>query len=165
MVTETYRPLLNEIFLRLNNKKDKPGKIKILRQYESEGMKKLLKAAFDPNITWLLPPGKVPFIANDAPEGTEHTRLEQEAKSLNNYVALNYDGEVFEGNPRLNKMKREMLFVQMLEGLQEGEAEVLLAAKDKSLNKKYKGLNANTVKEAFGWDENFKAPGVPVLAK
>ena len=164
MVIETYRPLLNEIFLRLNNKKDKPGKIKILRQYESEGMKKLLKAAFDPNITWLLPPGMVPFIANEAPDGTQHTRLEQEASSLNNYVALTHDGKRYEGNPRLNKMKREMLFVQMLEGLTAGEAEILLAAKDKSLNKKYKGLNANTVREAFGWDENFKAQGVPVMA-
>lgn len=164
MVIETYRPLLNEIFMKVNNKKDKPGKIKILRQYESEGMKKLLKAAFDPNITWLLPSGKVPYIANDAPAGTEHTRLEQEAGSLNNYVALTYEGTVYEGNPRLNKMKREMLFVQMLEGLTEAEAEILIAAKDKSLNKKYKGLNANTVKEAFGWDANFKSQGVPVMA-
>ena len=164
MVTETYRPLLNEIFMKVNNKKDKPGKIKILRQYESDGMRKLLKAAFDPNITWLLPRGKVPFIANEAPDGTEHTRLEQEASSLNNYVALTHDGKRYEGNPRLNKMKREMLFVQMLEGLTAGEAEILLAAKDKSLNKKYKGLNANTVREAFNWDENFKAQGVSVMA-
>ena len=164
MVTETYRPLLNEIFLKVNNKKDKPGKIKILRQYESEGMRKLLKAAFDPNITWLLPTGTVPFIANDAPDGTQHTRLEQEATKLNNYVALRYEGKIYEGNPRLNKMKREMLFVQMLEGLTTGEAEILIAAKDKSLNKKYRGLNANTVREAFNWDENFKAQGVPVMA-
>ena len=125
MVIETYRPLLNEIFLKVNNKKDKPGKIKILRQYESEGMRKLLKAAFDPNITWLLPTGTVPFIANDAPDGTQHTRLEQEATKLNNYVALRYEGKIYEGNPRLNKMKREMLFVQMLEGLTTGEAEIL----------------------------------------
>ena len=164
MVTETYRPLLDEIFKKVNNKKDKPGKIKILRQYESDGMKKVLKAAFDPNITWLLPAGKVPYIANEAPPGTEHTRLEQEAKSLNNYVALTYEGTVYEGNPRLNKMKREMLFVQMLEGLTEAEAEILIAAKDKSLNKMFRGLNANTVREAFNWDENFKSQGVPVMA-
>ncbi len=164
MVIETYRPLLHEIFMKVNNKKDKPGKIKILRQYQSEGMKKLLKAAFDPNIKWLLPPGAVPYKANEAPDGTDHTRLEQEASTLNNYVALTHEGTVYEGNPRLNKMKREMLFVQMLEGLSSGEAEILIAAKDKSLNKKYKGLNANTVKEAFNWDENYKAQGVPVLA-
>ena len=47
------------------------------------------------------------------------------------------------------------LFIQLLEGLSAGEAECMCLAKDKSLHRKYKGLNANTVREAFGWDENF----------
>ena len=47
------------------------------------------------------------------------------------------------------------MFVQLLEGLSQGEAECTLLAKDQCLNKKYKGLTANLIKEAFGWDENF----------
>jgi hypothetical protein len=58
-------------------------------------------------------------------------------------------------------MKRELMFVQLLEGLTEAEAIVLIAAKDRNLHKKYKGLTANTVREAFGWDENFMKPGIP----
>ena len=48
-----------------------------------------------------------------------------------------------------------MMFVQLLEGLSQGEAQCVLLAKDQCLNKKYKGLTANLIKEAFGWDENF----------
>ena len=33
-VQETYRPLLHEMFMKINNKKDRPGKIKILQQYD-----------------------------------------------------------------------------------------------------------------------------------
>jgi hypothetical protein len=43
----------------------------------------------------------------------------------------------------------------MLEGLHQSEAEIVVAAKDKSLHRKYKGLSANVVKEAFGWDEQY----------
>jgi hypothetical protein len=160
MVDETYRPLVHEIFTKVNNAKDKPKKIKVLRDYDSEGLRKLLRAAFDPNISWLLPEGDVPFIANDAPDGTEHTRLEHEARTLKNYVSLKHDGKVHDGNPNLNTMKREQLFIQLLEGLPEQEAKLVIAAKDKKLSKIYKGLNANTVREAFGWDENFMKPGV-----
>jgi len=163
MATETYRPLVHEIFTKVNNAKDKPKKIKVLQQYNSDGLRKILKAAFDPQITWLLPPGKVPFVPNEVPEGTEHTRLEHEARTLKNFVALTVNGETHEGNPNLNAMRREQLFIQLLEGLHVGEAEIVLASKDKSLNKKYKGLNASTVKAAFGWDDNFMSPGVPRL--
>ena len=65
------------------------------------------------------------------------------------------------GNGALTKNKREMMFVQLLEGLSEGEAQCTLLAKDQVLNKKYKGLTANLIKEAFGWDENFVEIGNP----
>ena len=163
MAFETYQPLFHEIFTKVNNAKDKPKKIKVLQQYNSPGLRKILKAAFDPQIKWLLPAGKVPYVANESPEGTEHTRLESESRLLKNFVALTVDGQTISGNENLNVMRREQLFIQLLEGLHVGEAEIVIAAKDKILNKKYKGLNASTVKEAFGWDENFMSPGIPRL--
>jgi hypothetical protein len=152
---ETYRPLYHEIFTKINNAKDKPKKLKVLQQYRTDSLEMLLKAAFDPKITWLIPEGDVPFMPNEAPEGTEHTLLEREVAKLHNYVQRETDEGPILGNPNLNTMKREMMFVQMLEGLSAGEAQLLCLAKDQSLNKKYKGLTANLVKEAFGWDENF----------
>ena len=65
------------------------------------------------------------------------------------------DDEWVYGNTDLNDMKRESLFIQLLEGLCAGEAQVLCLAKERTLHRKYKGLNANTVRDAFGWDENF----------
>ena len=48
------------------------------------------------------------------------------------------------------------------EGLQENDADVLVAAKDKSLHRKYKGLSDNVVREAFDWDESYmKVDGYP----
>ena len=47
------------------------------------------------------------------------------------------------------------MFIQMLEGLQEKDAEVLMAIKNKNLNNVYKGLTANVVKETFGWNDDF----------
>ena len=48
------------------------------------------------------------------------------------------------------------MFVQLLEGLHGDEAEVLVAAKDKILHQKYKGLSNNVVKEAFFWNDEYK---------
>ena len=50
------------------------------------------------------------------------------------------------------------MFVQMLEGLHQSEAELLVNAKDKKLHQVYKGLSTNVVIEAFGWTEDFMLP-------
>ena len=47
------------------------------------------------------------------------------------------------------------MFIQMLEGLHKTEAEALIDVKDKRLNRTYKGLTAEMVKETFGWNDNF----------
>ena len=152
---ETYRPLYHEIFTKVNNAKDKPKKLAVLRKYKTSSLEMILKSAFDPKITWMVPEGEVPFMPNEAPDGTEHTILEQEVRKLHNFVQRETPSGPIVGNPDLNTMKREMMFVQLLEGLSQGEAEVVCLAKDQVLNKKYKGLTANLVKEAFGWNENF----------
>ena len=64
-----------------------------------------------------------------------------------------------EGADRETKQHRkEVMFFQMLEGLHESEAKLLCDAKDKKLHQVYKGLSANVVREAFGWDEDYKVP-------
>ena len=144
------RELISEIFTKINNAKDKPKKVEVLRQYDSPGIRMVLKGAFDPKIEWDLPPGPPPYIANEAPAGTEHTFLEVEAKRLYNFAKG--------GNDQLNKIRKETLFIQMLEGLHADEAKVLIDIKNKSLNKTYKGLTSEMVKEAFGWNADFVKP-------
>lgn len=158
MAYETYAPLYPEIFTKVNNAKDKPKKLAVLRKYDSPNLRALLMCAFNPDIEWLLPEGQVPYIENDAPEGTEHSVLSVELKTIHNYVKRKVFGSQDEwavGNPALNDQKRENMFIQLLEGLSAGEAQLLILAKDRQLHRKYKGLNANTVRDAFGWDEDF----------
>ncbi len=163
MPEETYVPLFSEICTKVNNAKDKPKKIGVLRHYRTPAFEMFLKAALDPSIEWLLPTGDVPFMANDAPEGTEHTRLSREMLKCHNYVKMNRNHVNMApviGNPNLNRAQREMMFIQMLEGLHTDEAELVILAKNKDLSKSYKGLTANAVCEAFGWTENFEPLGV-----
>ena len=140
------RPLAHEIFTQVNNAKDKPKKIEVLRKHASQGLRQLLKAAFDPKIVWDLPEGTPPYIANEAPAGTDHTSLLDEARKLYLFV---------KGGSNIPKVKKETLYIQMLEALHKDDALALIAIKEKNLNLVYKGLTENCVKEAFNWNEDF----------
>ena len=144
---DNYTPLFSEILTRLGKIKSKKDKVNFLKQHNTDALRQIIKSSFDPNIKWALPFGEVPFIPNEAPEGTEHNVLSYEARKLYHYI----EG----GNPTLSQNKREMMFVQLLEGLHPDEAEIVVAAKDKVLHQKYKGLSANVVKEAFNWNDNY----------
>ena len=151
-------PMMHEIATKVNNAKDKPRKLKVLKEHDSVPLRQVLKGAFDPKIEWVLPPGDVPYTANDAPVGTEHTLLHMEAKRLYLFTKG--------GDASLTSKKRETIFIQMLEGLCAEEAEFLVSVVNKRVNNDYKGFTANLVKEAFDWDDNFmqkeKRPSFPV---
>ena len=146
-------PMMHEIAMKVNNAKDKPRKLKVLKEHDSVPLRQVLKGAFDPKIEWLLPPGDVPYTANDAPVGTDHTLLSQEAKRLYLFTKG--------GDGTLKQNKREILFVQMLEGLCAEEAAFLVTVVNKRVNNEYKGFTANLVKEAFNWNDNFMQPEIP----
>ena len=147
MAISTYTPLLSEVLKKVHNAKTKSKKIEILKEHDCDALRMVIKSSFDPNIEWVIPAGEVPFTANEAEEGTEHTVLRKEAKKLFNFVKG--------GNNAIAGFKRENMFIQMLEGLHISEAEIVIAAKDKSLHKVYKGLSDNVVKEAFNWNDNY----------
>ena len=132
--------LINEVLQKVSNAKTKPQKVKLLKEYNTNALRSVLIANFDESIVSLLPPGEVPYTPNDAPEGTEHTVLEKEYRKL----YLFFKG----GSSTLKQSKREELFVQLLEGLTAGEAEVLCLVKDKKLGKRWKITKA-CVEEAF----------------
>ena len=139
--------LFSEIATRVNNAKDKPRKLIVLRENDTLALRQVCRAAFDTKIKWALPSGDVPYTVNEAPLGTEHTLLSQQAKRL--YIFI--EG----GDNTISTAKRETLFIQLLEGLSAEEAEFLITVKDQKVNNVYKGFTANLVKEAFNWDDNF----------
>ena len=132
--------LISEVLQKVSNAKTKAAKIKLLQEHNTPALRSILIVNYDDSVISLLPPGEVPYNPNGAPAGTEHTKLEHEFRKL----YLFFKG----GSNSIKQSKREDLFIQMLEGLHETEANVLILAKDKNLQKKYKVTKA-VVSEAF----------------
>lgn len=147
MVQDTYTPLLSEVLKKVHNAKTKAKKVELLQKYDCDALRVIIKSSFDPNIEWVIPKGEVPFTANDAEEGTEHTVLRREYKKLYRFVKGGDDGLV--------GFKRENMFIQLLEGLHKSEADLVISAKDKKLHQTFKGLSENVVKEAFQWNDSY----------
>ena len=147
-MSRTHTPLLSEVLKKVHNAKTKDKKISILRENDSDPLRMVIKSSFDPQITWAIPDGNVPYKPNDVPAGTEHTTLATESRKLWHFIrGADNDTPQF---------KKEQMFLQMCEGLHKSEAELLINAKDKKLHQVYKGLSTNVVKEAFGWNDDFK---------
>ena len=132
--------LVSEILQKVSSAKTKKEKVELLQEYNNNALRAILIINFDESLEFLLPDGEVPFTPNDAPVGTEHTRLAHEYKGLYKY----FKG----GDSSIKGMKREQLFVQLLEGLAEEEANLLVSACNKDIQSKYRVTKA-AVAEAF----------------
>jgi hypothetical protein len=131
--------LMHEVLQKVSNAKTKAEKIKLLREYNTQALRSLLIINFDESVVSLLPVGEPPFQKNESPEGTDHTKLEKEVRLLHHF---------FKGGSSVKQTKREQMFIQMLEGLHQDEANVLILAKDKKLGKRWK-ITKQCVEEAF----------------
>ena len=151
MAIDTYTLGFAEILDKVSKINSKKEKVTFLRKYQTDALRMICKASFDPKIIWELPKGDVPYKENDAPEGTEHSDLSYEARKLYHYI----EG----GNANLKQKQRESMFIRLLESLHPDEADIIIAAKDKILHQKYKGLSLNVVKEAFDWNDDFMVIG------
>ena len=133
--------LLSEVLRKVSNAKTKDEKIKILRDNNSPALRALLIWNFDDSIESAIPDGDVPYTPNDAPAGTDHTRLSSQYKGFYRFCKG--------GDNRLSDMKRESMFIQLLEGLHKDEAELVCLVKDGNLNKGYKRITKAVVSGAF----------------
>ena len=133
-------PFLHEILEFVSKQRAKAKKVEILQQYENDALKTIFIWNFDETVISVLPVGDVPFNKNEVPVGTDHTSLRREYKHLYNFVKGGNDGH--------SGLRRETMFIQMLEGLHPEEAEILCLCKDKRLADKYK-ITYDIVKQAF----------------
>tara|TARA_B100001250_G_C19362952_1_gene598505 strand:+ start:65 stop:607 length:543 start_codon:yes stop_codon:yes gene_type:complete len=151
------QPLLSEILTRVHKAKHTKDKEKILKEEDCQALRQILKWNFDPNIQTELPEGTPPYVANEAPEGTEHMLLRTEGNKLYNFI---------KGANTHQSTVRERMFIRLLEGLHKDEARMLCLVKDKKLGYDsktkagIKGLSAPVCQRAFNWDENFRLKGV-----
>ena len=133
-------PFVHEILELVDSQRTKAKKIEILREYNDLALKAILIWNFDPTAISVLPEGPVPYKENEVPIGTDHTSLRREWKNL--YHFLNG------GNDSLSTMRRETMFIQMLEGLHPEEAKIICLVKDKDLESRYK-ITYDMVQQAY----------------
>ena len=133
-------PFMNEIFELVSEQKTDAKKVAVLKEYECDIIKSLFIWNFDDSVISLLPPGEVPYKPNESPLGTDHSSLRREQRSLYNFVKG--------GNDQLSTIRRETIFIQMLEGLHPKEADIVIAVKDKNLEDMY-DVPFEVVEEAY----------------
>ena len=133
-------PFVNEILDLVGQQNTQEEKISVLREYENDALKTILIWNFDSSVISVLPSGDVPYRPNENPLGTDHSSLRREHKNLYHFVKG--------GNDSLSAIRRETIFIQILESLHPNEAEILVLVKDKNLQSKYK-IDIDLVKEAY----------------
>lgn len=154
-------PFVFEVFDLVNKMKTEQKKVEVLQKYEHPSLKSLFIWNFDESVITILPPGQVPYSnlkseqkfrgtlsdkvdnligtmnynettslgnASDLTEG--HTTIRKEFKRFYNFIKG--------GNDSLPALRKETMFIQMLEGLHPLEAEIVCLVKDKNLQSKYK---------------------------
>jgi hypothetical protein len=107
-----------------------------LEQYKNNMLVKMLfEYAFIPEKKFDLPEGAPPFKDDAAPIGMSPGNFLQEVRRF----------YVFTKQRELPKIRREQLFLQLLENIHPSEAKVLLAIKDQNLNSLYPNINSKVL--------------------
>lgn len=113
-----------------------------LKQNESFALRTVLQLNFHPNIVSALPEGAPPYQRVDENKNDYHRGyLHAEARKLG-FIVENPDHNI-------TQIKRENIFITLLETVPGPEADMLVAAKDKKLSKVYKNITEPVVRKAF----------------
>ena len=141
-------------------------KVEVLKNYEHDCVKMVLIWNFDSSVVSLLPPGEVPYGETNAQTtfaGTLSDNIAKEAAGGESATGQDLDGRnkttlrreyrnfyhyVQGGNNSLSTVRREMMFIDLLQGLHPKEAEILVLVKDKDLETKY-NISFDNVKQAY----------------
>ena len=163
------RPFAFEVLDLVSRQRSKAKKIEALRKYEDISLKIVLIWNFDESVVSILPPGQVPYVGYDEQNtyaGTLSTKLTHEVRTMHEkgdfslgvsdqqgHTTIRREAKHFYqfiqgGNPGMNAIRRETMFINILEGLHPLEAEIVAACKDKRLGEIYK-VTKEIVSEAY----------------
>ena len=140
-------PMVHELLEAVDSEKVKSRKLDILRTHGEDSFKMTMIWNFDESVISMLPEGNVPYqpVEGDV-QANREKGLPQRTTIRNS--AKNFYRFVKGGDDQLNKIKREGLFINILETLPPAEAEILVLVKDKALNTKY-NITKELVAEAY----------------
>jgi len=162
-------PLIFEIFDLASKQRSKAKKVEVLQKYNHDALRMLLIWNFDESIQSALPDGVVPYSGyaeQTTQSGNLSTKITEEArrmyetgsfsigtsdksaKSTLRKECKHFYHFIRGGNNALSSIRRETMFINLLEGLHPLEAEILCLVKDKKLSDKY-NITQEIVSEAF----------------
>lgn len=147
------KTLISEVLQRASNAKTKDEKVSILQEYKSPALTKILLCNFAKSVEFVFPSGQTPYTQSDVPKGINHQMLYNEHRHLEKFIKKTINNRVYYGcsgttSPNIKSLKKEALWIQLLEALHSDEADLLDLVKDKNLTERYKVTKQNVI-EAF----------------
>jgi len=161
-------PFVFEILNVINEQNTVAKKVEALKKFEHPCLKVIFVWNFDESVVSVLPPGDVPYSAVDEQDSFKGTLSEKIADAVDKMEELGtnslgsqdqgrssirkeyqkFYNFVKGGNDGLSNLRRETMFINILQGLHPLEAEIICLCKDKRLDTKYK-LTKEVVAEAY----------------
>ena len=160
-----------EILELVSKQRSNVKKVEVLKEHRNDALVSLFIWNFDESVISILPPGSVPYadpneqssvggnltelidskakntnLKNGAYAGTEELMNKQRTSLRNEYP--NFYIFLKGGSDTLSQIRKETIFINMLQGLHPLEAELVCLVKDKNLTDKYK-VTWDNVKEAY----------------
>ena len=163
------KPFAFEVLHLASKQRSKAKKVEVLKRYEDPSLKAIFIWNFDESIISVLPDGEVPYTGYDDQttySGTLTTKISEEVRKMHETGSFsigatdkeghttirreykNFYHFIKGGNDSLNNIRRETMFINILEGLHPLEAEIITLVKDKKLETKYK-IPKEVVSEAY----------------
>ena len=162
-------PFAFEVFDVVTKQRTKDRKVQALRKFDHPSLKAIFIWNFDESVISLLPPGDVPYAGVDEQNVSSGTVSGKISDAVNKMQELgtqslgaNDQGHssirkeytkfynfIKGGNDKLKSLRRETIFINILQGLHPLEAEILCLVKDKKLETKYKSITKELISEAY----------------
>ena len=162
-------PFVFEILDLASKQRTKAKKVAVLQRYGDLALKQIMKWNYDTSIVSALPEGEVPYgnFEDDAmTSGNLTTKITLEVRRMHEQgnfslgasdsqgrttirrEARNFYRFVRGGQDSLSSLRRETMFINILQGLHPLEAEILVLVKDGRLEEQY-NISKDVVSEAF----------------
>jgi hypothetical protein len=163
------KPFVFEVLDLVSKQKSKAKKVEVLRKYDEFHLRTIFLWNFDTVVQSMLPEGEVPYQSYDdqnSYSGTLSTKMQEDIRAMHETGSFsmgvsdqqgrttirrevkNFYHFVKGGNDGMNNMRRESMFINILQGLHPLEAEIICLVKDKKLSDKYK-ITRELVEEAY----------------
>ena len=162
-------PFAFEVLDLVSRQRSKAKKVEVLKKYEHPSLKAVFIWNFDETVKSALPPGDVPYSGFEDQatySGSLTTKIDEEVRKMHETGSFsmgtsdsqgrttirreykNFYHFVKGGNDSMSGVRRETMFINVLEGLHPLEAEIVCLIKDKKLSGKYK-ITKEVVAEAY----------------